>query len=372
MAYQTTVDAGNRALQWCGEFQIQTLQDGDRAAFEVAQCFDKLRTAELRKIPWRWATRRCTLRPLTATSVRILPTAWVTGTVYPAGSIIYDPGQTLNTPAPNGLLTIPLGVNSQLGQLWIAVYAHTASAANAPGNLQIGVPSFWQQYFGPLFADIYHTGTTYNAGELVYTGTLGSTLTFYLSLTNVNIGNTPSGGAPWVLANISGTSGAGYIQALYPMAVGLGMSIQGAARNQFPLPNGYLRITAPDPKQKAGGWPATSGGLRLLDYEIEGDYLVSASPGPIILRFVADISDVSIMEPLFVETWAASMGSAMVTNLSQDQSKAARVDKAYQGLFDLAGLINGLEIGSTEDLTDAASDALNSVGKNKGAGGGRR
>lgn len=367
MAYQTTVDVGNRALQWCGEFQIQTLQDAERAAFEINGSFDKIRTVELRKIPWRWATRRCTLRALTATSVRIIPAAWATATAYTAGMLAYDPGQSLTTPAANGQTLIPLGVNSQIGTIWICVVPHTSSAANAPGNVQLGQPSYWQQYYGPLWADVYGSTVTYSAGELVYTGTLGSTLTFYVSLGNANKGHTPSGGAPWGLANISATTGVGYLQAIYPLAVGVGMSIAGAVRNQFPLPNGYLRLTAFDPKQKAGGWPATTGGLRLLDYEIEGDYLVSANAGPIILRFVADISDVTVMEPLFIETWASSLGSAVVLNLSQDPAKAARVDKAYQGNFDLAALINGFEIGSTEDTADAAGDAINSVGKNKGS-----
>lgn len=362
MAYQTVVDIGNRALQWCGEFQIATLYDDDRAAYEVNQCFDKLRAAELRKIPWRWATRRATLRALTATSARILPGPWVVGTAYSAGQLIYDPGQYLNSPMPNGEFTVPLGVNSQLGIMWICVIGHTSSLANAPGNLQIGVPPYWQQYYGPLWADLYSTSVTYNAGDLCYSPALGDSPIVYLSLVNNNLNHTPSSSPQWVVLG----SGTGLTGLTYPLAAGVAMTINGTARNIFPLPNGYLRATAPDPKVKASGWLATSAGLRILDYEFEGDYIVTAQTAPIVLRFVADISDVTQMEPLFCETWAASMGSAMITNLGPDVSKANRVDKAYQGLFDLAALINGLEIGSTENLAGAARDQLNDVAANKG------
>jgi hypothetical protein len=361
-AFKSSVDIGNRALQHVGQFQIQTLYDDSRAAKEVLLCYDKLRQAELRKIPWRCATRRAFLYPWTSSTVQIVPQAWAVSTTYGDGQLVFDAGQTI-TVAGNSVLT-GLGPNSEPGTLWIAIHAHTSNAANAPGNSVVAngaanlVPTPWQQYFGPQFADIYSATVTYNSGDLVYTGTYGSTLTFYICLGNAVINMAPASGNPWYQLNISSGLGTGYVETCYPWAVGPSLSVAGALRTIFPLPTGYLRLTGPDRTAATANLTA-SGGIKFNDWQLENDYMLSAQTTPQLMRFVADLSDVSQMDTLFCELLAARIGMAVAPALTQDAALLGSVKQTYQELFTIATLVNNLEIGSTESQQSATMDRWN-------------
>jgi hypothetical protein len=359
LGFQTAVDIANRALQHVGQFQIASFQDNTRQAFEVALCYDKLRVAELRKLPWRCATRRSTWYPWTATTVLILPAAWVTTTAYTVGQLVFDNSTT------------GLGPNSIPGTFWICLYAHTSSTLNAPGNLILGQPSFWQQYFGPVTAAAYSATVTYNAGDIVYTGTYGSTLTFYISLTNAQIANTPAGGSPWALLNVSGALGTAYLEMTYPWPMGPAYAVNTIARTIYPLPNGYLRITSPDPRQAETANLVSSAGLRFADYQFENTYMLSAQTTPQLIRFVADLSDVSSMDPLFCENLAARIAQSVAQPLTQNPAIVATCKGTYDELFAIAASVNGLEIGSTETEADAITDKFNSQGRQNAAQGRR-
>ena len=71
--FLTNIDIVNRALQRLGAKRITALTDTSKNADEVEFCYDKLRVAELRRSPWRFASRRANLRVLTATSYRFIP-----------------------------------------------------------------------------------------------------------------------------------------------------------------------------------------------------------------------------------------------------------------------------------------------------------
>ena len=315
------VDIANRGIQRVGLRKINLMTDTTVQAVEMNACYDKLRRAELRRAVWRFSTRRAPLQPITATSQRFIPAPWLVGTTYAAGAVVKD---------SNGIY-------------WISVVA--GNVGNTPGTAPaLGVPTFWQQYFGPVVCDLWSGTTAYNAGDLVYK----SGPVFYLCTANNSLNQDPVGGAPWVVMPGSPTNRA--IVLLQP--AGPGLTVNGQARNMFPLPYGYLRATYQDPKVAGSSVNATSGGLQFSDWQFEGDYIISASTTALLLRFVADVQDVTAMDDLFCEGLAARMAFETCERLTNSNVKLQAIGQAYTKFIRDARLINWIETASTEKEED--------------------
>jgi hypothetical protein len=320
--FSNNVDICNRALQHLGARRIFSLNDNSKSAAEVAFCYDKVRVAEMRRSPWRFATRRANLRVLTATSYRFVPQLWVAATSYGASAIVMDSS----------------------GVYWISMIG--SNVGNVPGVTTIpGYPALWTQYFGPVVADLWSNSVVYDAGEIVYkTGR-----TYYINTANaVAVTTDPAAGAPWA---VIGTPSADWTITLMQPA-GTSKIVNGRARNMFPLPNGYLRPLSPDPKVESTSTLNTSGALQFLDYSFEGNYIISSQPGPLLLRFVADVSDVPSMDSLFAEGLAMRIAYSVCEPLTQSNIKLQAVAAAYSKFMNDARVITHLESGNTEPMED--------------------
>lgn len=317
LAFQQPVDIANRAIQHVGARRINLMTDLSKQAKEMNFCYDKLRVAELRRAVWRFATRRVTLHVLTQNTLRFIPPTWLAGTTYVLGDVVQDAN----------------------GVYWVSKIA--ANVGNTPGAYTAGTPAKWEQCFLSMFADQYGSTTVYNAGDIVYK----SGPIFYIQTNNNVSGNDPAVNTGNVWKTLTGT---GNVAPFYPMPVGVSMTVDGLARNIFPLPNGFLRLAAVDPKFAAGSVLATSGGVQDSDWQLEGDYIVSASASNILLRFVGDVSDVTFMDPLFCEGLAARMGYETCETLTQSNVKQQAIAQAYQRFISDARMINAIEIGDTE------------------------
>lgn len=317
MAFTKPEDIANRAIQHVGARRIATMADTSKQAQEINFCYDKLRRAELRRSVWRYATRRAMLQPITSTSLRMLPAAWAIGTTYVAGAIVQDAA----------------------GIYWISMFA--SNVGNVPGAAVVGRPAWWQQYFGPTICDVWATGNVYNAGDIVYK----SGVTFYLSKTNGNTAADPASGAPWVALTCT-SLGAPF----YPLPAGPGMILGGTTANQtiFPLPNGFLRPASSGPKAASISTLNTSANIQFLDWQFENDFIVSQSTAAFMLRFVADVSDVTAMDDLFAEGLAARIGYEVCETLTQSNVKLQAIGASYQKFIRDARLINKIETGNTE------------------------
>jgi len=325
LSYTSPVDIANRALQHVGATRISTFADVTKQAAEVSFCYDKLRRAELRRSVWRFATKRAALRAFAYGDQWFIPPAYDPVTVYPIGSIVQD----------------------SAGVYWQSTVGLQGSA---PGAVLTGAPPAWQQYFGPVHASPYSSGVTYYANELVYdTGGI-----FYSALFN-NLLNTPlANSSVWTQHFTSpGVAGAGYGRPmLFMVAAGPGVTINGRARNLFPLPNGFFRATYQDPKTASTATNVTSAGLQFSDWQFESNYIVSAEPGPLILRFVADVSDVSSMDDLFCEGLSARLGYELCETMTQSNIKLQAIGQAYQKFMSDARLINHIENAGNEPMEE--------------------
>lgn len=139
MPYLDSLDIANRALQHVGAPKIYSIGEDSRQNLEVSFVYDKVRRAELRRNIWTFSVKRAALRSLTATTRQIVPALWNANQLYLQGAICTDAN----------------------GYIWLSMEAD--NLGNEPGS-----SASWDQYFGPMTADLYDSTISYYAGELVY------------------------------------------------------------------------------------------------------------------------------------------------------------------------------------------------------------
>jgi hypothetical protein len=416
MSYLDSLDLANRACQHIGAPQILDINEDTRQNFELAFAYDKVREAELRRNPWRFATKTAILRAVNATTLLLVPEQWSSATLYLPGAIVQDAN----------------------GDFW-------QSSMPENQNYQPGQSPAWEQYFGPMTADVWTATTTYFAGDLVYVlGAAGSyvvyrslqngnantpnsvkafdpTVTYglnevasysgaqwrsllafnlnnvpatqpaawdssvtygtnftvtgqdgyvYISTGEQNIGNNPpqDGGVHWTA---SGAINAwSKVPTIYPTdptwvaifasltpifftdPIGYGVDLQSPAKALYRLPANFLREAPRDPKAGSVSVFGAPTGLMYNDWLFQGDYLVTMDTGPLMFRFIADITVVAEMDPMFGEAMAARMALGVVETITGSDSKKRTIEGEYGRWIAEARLVNGIEIGAEEPPED--------------------
>jgi hypothetical protein len=374
--FASAVDIVNRALQRIGAKRIGLLTDTSRNAAEASACYDKLRRAELRRNVWVFSIKRAAIRPVgTFNATKFLTfAAWAIGTTY----------------AQNDVVT---GSDSQ-------VY-YSLGASNL-ANDPVTTTGYWAPYFGPLTASEYvgtwGAGFTYALGDHA----VGSDSKVYVSLIVGNINHNPVStvGVDWQIATTADTDdltkatstsvasgfyageivfiGAAVYLSLqssntdappssqwltltaapalavpdfiYPL--GAGPLQQSGTRNVFKLPNNYLRTAPQSTKQGSVTVMGSPTNLSYTDWEYESGYLTSAWSGPIPLRFVADMTDVTQMDDMFCEGLGARMAMELCEPLTQSAAKLQAIEGEYKTFMAEARAVNGIEIGPVEQPLD--------------------
>jgi hypothetical protein len=160
--FRSQTDIGNRALQHCGVPLMDPalgFSENSERAQQVANCYGKLRQAELRRNLWVFATKEAVLRAIDTNTMQVSPSLWSSGAVYFVGSIVAD----------------------QNGTFW------SSTTTNNVGNdplLPGGVG--WDPYFGPLTVSLFDSSNTYSTGELVYTYAGDGTYNVYRAVFSAN------------------------------------------------------------------------------------------------------------------------------------------------------------------------------------------
>lgn len=312
MAFTTPYDIANRAAQLLGVTRIVAFTDSSKQAVEFGFAYDKVRRAELRRSVWGCATRRAVLRKITSTTKRLAPPTYAAGTTYAIGDIVAD----------------------SAGFLWISNIA--SNIGNTPGVG--GANPAWSAYYGPIVADAWSSSLSYFPGDVVYESTTAYLAT--AATTNVDPGT--DAGAHW-----HPLTGAPTTRTVFSP---IGYSPDGSVlRTLYRLPNNFLRIAPVDPKAAGSPRQNVTAGMPFNDWEIEAGHLTSASTGPIVLRFVADLTDVSAMDDMLCESIAASLALATCETLTQSPAKKTEITNAYNSVVASARMVNAIEAGSTEN-----------------------
>lgn len=206
----------------------------------------------------------------------------------------------------------------------------------------------------------------YSSGQV----TLGSDGYVYQSVNSNNVGHDPvsDGGVNWTALNVPAAWSrspilfpsarswlplyAGLENIAFSYPIGSGPSSQSSTRNVFKLPAGYLRVAPQDPKAGSNSILGASTGLVYNDWEFESGYLVSREPSFIMLRFIADIKDVSRMNAMFCEGLASRIAFEVCEPVTQSTTKQANLAKIYKQTMDDARTVNAIEAGSEEPPVD--------------------
>lgn len=366
--YKTSLDICNRALQHTGTPGMDPtlgFSDGSRGATETQFVYDKLRKAELRRNDWKFAIRWAPLRAMSTTTRVLDPSAWSDATAYRTGAIVED----------------------STGSLWIANQPNT--------NKTPGTDVEWELYFGPLTVDEYDSATDYYAGELVYVADgdggydvflslvnendedpetaadYDSTATYakgdlvdvsgtvYVSIVDLNTGNAPAS-SPSQWSTTTGTRGTGSAKwqpidavlkqpfLVWPIGAGPANTY---GKHIFKLPANYLRTPPQTPKQGAITFLGAPGNARARDWVYERDYLISFE-SVIVFRFVADVTDVKLMDSCFCEGLACRVAYEVSEVLTQSASKKQAIASEYAKFMGEARVTNAIECGPTQPDED--------------------
>lgn len=188
----------------------------------------------------------------------------------------------------------------------------------------------------------------------------------YRSAVEQNIGNAPPGSAAqWLscgpvdaptLALASNINWlpiqATVASSICAYPIGSGPVQEANTRNAFPLPNGYLRMAPQDPTQGAVSYLGAPGGLTYSDWVEEAGFLTSRQNTIILLRFIADITNVVNMDDMFCEGLAARIATELVEELTQSDGKKAGIEADYKRIMGEARIVNAIESGSDQPPED--------------------
>jgi hypothetical protein len=388
--YLNAIDVCNRAMQYLGAKRIDPQLGFTEISVQASECsfaYGKLRQAELRRNVWTFAIRRSILRP-----VNLLAVQGSTFVTNPANiSIATSPTMLLAPALYSSTTTYSSGALciDAAGTIWQSLAPANLNAA--PGN-----SSTWDEYAGPLTVDAYVSGTSYLSGELAYVApgdgsytvyqsivegnsdnpatasaysatqvyakdeVVTSASILYQSLVDLNYGHTPaSSPTQWTTTITSGsgsvkwrTLAAALQQIVTPYPVGAGPASQATTRNAYRKPCGFLREAPQDPKAGGSSDKGAPTGLLYSDWTYDGPWLITRDGGPILYRYVADITNVTSFDPMFVEALAARIAYAVCEPVTQSTAKQQACLLAHkQALFE-AGMVNGIEQGSVEPPID--------------------
>lgn len=293
---------------------------------------------------------------------------YVTGTTYYSGELVYK----IDASAATGYQLFMSLISANSDEPATAT-AYSATVQYKRDDVVSYSGSQWRSLLPVNLANTpadgpaaWAAGTTYASGAQV----TGSNQRVYTSAVNSNVGNDPTtdDGTHWTsTATLTAwsrtptltTSSTNWrpltatlknLLTIYP--VGAGPSSQSATRNIFRLPCGYLREAPQDPKAGSISVLGAPSGLAYTDWVHDGDYIVSADTGPIVYRFVADVSKVTEMTDMFCEGLACRIATAVCERLTGSEAKLQTIASAYKMFMGEARLVNGIEEGALEAPVD--------------------
>jgi hypothetical protein len=401
MGYSQPLDIANSVATMLGQDQL-TLNDFNGNPFatklgrQVNANYDKMRLVEIQRNLWKFSTRRVILRPIGIDSVLWTPSAWTAGN-YPVGSVVsYTPtvgpytGVTsywrLNVAEPSSVATPDIDPNWQHYCGPLALDLYNTGAQGQGSTTAYNDSEIYQAGEVVLVPATYGSGTAYSINQVVnYNGA------WYVSLTNANTGNTPSSSpTDWVLWTSQGRGQGTYgitatkspIPLTYPGAYSIYLSLYNnnsdnpvngtgnwvnvggtvvplivvwpadcgpyndpTTNNAFHLPSAFLKRAPTDPKAGQTGYLGANSGSNPEDWVIEGRLIVTGDAGPIMVRFIADITDVNEFDPMFCEGLACRIALKNNEVITQKPDLKKDIMEDYKKFMGEARATNSIEQG---------------------------
>ena len=209
-------------------------------------------------------------------------------------------------------------------------------------------------------------GQTYSTGNTV----TGSDGFIYSSTGNANLGNNPvtGNGTYWTNTDvptawtatpaIPASSSlwtplyASLVSFNFVYPLGVGPLSQEMTKNIFRLPANFLRKAPQDPKAGMYSFLGAPPYNSQEDWEFESDYIISQIGTPIILRFVADVRDVTEMDDMFCEGLGCRIAAETCETITNSNAKKQACNNDYQKYMSEARIVNAIETGIIEPPED--------------------
>lgn len=287
---------------------------------------------------------------------------WSATTTYFAGELAY----VLSASAPSGYQVYMSLMNANAAvpgtaDAWSATVQYKQDDSVSYGGYQwrslLPVNTNNTPAVGPLPFDI---GATYATSNTV----TASDNYIYSSVGSGNVGHDPTtdGGVHWTNTGVlnawektpailaSSLSWRPIVATLantpiaYP--IGCGPAEQSGTRNVFRLPVGFLREASQNPKVPGGSALGGPSGVVVNDWVYEGNFIISSDTGPIIFRFVADVTKVSDMDDMFCEGLGERMAKKTCYRITQSTAKEQICEQNYKAIMGEARLVNSIEQGA--------------------------
>jgi hypothetical protein len=169
--------------------------------------------------------------------------------------------------------------------------------------------------------------------------TYPGTPTVYLSLYSSNSDNPVSATGNWLA--LTGTVAP--LQVRYPL--GAGPLHDTNTANAYHLPYGFLRRAITDPKAGQTAYLGANSGSAPEDWTPEDQYFVSKDSGPLMMRFIGNVLDVSEMDVLFCEALGAAIAMEITEPVLQDVQKYQKAAGGYKLAISRARAANMIESG---------------------------
>ncbi len=110
----------------------------------------------------------------------------------------------------------------------------------------------------------------------------------------------------------------------------------------YNLPPDFLRIASEDPRYTA---------IR-TDYLVDGGQILTTQPGPLYLRYVRDVVNDNLFDPLFAEALSCRLALQTCEELTGSTSKLHDIGVLYDRFMGEARMVNAIEAGSDEPEED--------------------
>lgn len=103
--------------------------------------------------------------------------------------------------------------------------------------------------------------------------------------------------------------------------------------NSFPLPSDFVKMVPDYPEDNSNS----------KDWEIEGLSILSDDSDPIYIRYIYNVTDPNIMDPLFREAFSSAMAMELCEELTQSNTKLAAIKDIYKDKIREARRANAFE-----------------------------
>jgi hypothetical protein len=292
-------------------------------------------------------------------------------TTYYAGELVYMatfPGSyqifmslvNTNSDTPNVATTYDPTVTYYSDQ----VVSYSGALYKSTSEFNLGITPFDGSLILP-----FDPTATYGTGNQV----TGSDNQIYTSVGSGNIGHGPTtdGGVHWTATSTTNAwvelpadsvvSSVNWLPlvatmkspiTIYP--AGAGPSSQLSSKNIYHLPVGFLRRVPQDPEAGSSAFLGVPSWSPYDDWEMDGEFIVTSvtNNGPLVLRFIADVTKVALMDDMFCGGLACSIAAQVCEILTQSTAKLQTVASEYKIFMGEARTVNAIEGGPTEPPAD--------------------